>query len=173
MHAIPSAFLSVCPSVQLRKRSSSRSANRTTQKWIEQTHKRNADSRRLSSSSVRSSAFLTRCVLSHRVEACLARYQGTEAPEASHSFVVQQVTRHIINMAALPQGEDWKRGDEQDICEIPECYCPNCGGGNAVTIMLPTKVPLFREIIVMSLACEVSMSHCCSYMPSKHNSLYC
>jgi C4-type Zn-finger protein len=59
-------------------------------------------------------------------------------------------------MAALPLGEDWKRGDEQDIYEIRECYCPNCGGGNAVTIMLPTKVPLFREIIVMSLACEVS-----------------
>jgi C4-type Zn-finger protein len=78
-------------------------------------------------------------------------------------------------MAALPQGEDWKRGDEQDIYEIRECYCPNCGGGNAVTIMLPTKVPLFREIIVMSLACEVSFVAFMllySYMPKRITNSY-
>lgn len=37
---------------------------------------------------------------------------------------------------------------------IEHCYCPYCEGGNAVTMMLPTRIPLFREIIVMNLTCE-------------------
>lgn len=37
---------------------------------------------------------------------------------------------------------------------IENCYCPNCGNSRASTHVLPTKVPLFREIIVMTLMCE-------------------
>lgn len=56
-------------------------------------------------------------------------------------------------MAALPQGDDWKKGDESDLSEIRDCLCMNCQTSNGVTVMLPTKVPLFREIIVMSFYC--------------------
>jgi zinc finger protein len=57
-------------------------------------------------------------------------------------------------MAELPVGEGWQKGDENDLSMIYNCYCPNCGNGNAVTIMLPTKVPLFRELIIMNLHCD-------------------
>jgi zinc finger protein len=43
---------------------------------------------------------------------------------------------------------------ELDLLEIEHCYCPSCGGGNGVSKLLPTKVPGFREIIVVSLSCE-------------------
>jgi zinc finger protein len=39
------------------------------------------------------------------------------------------------------------------MCILHDCYCPNCEGGKAKTYMLPTKVPGFREIIVVSLTC--------------------
>lgn len=57
-------------------------------------------------------------------------------------------------MATLPVGSEWKEGHEEDMSTILDCYCPNCGGGKAITTMLPTKVPAFREIIVMALDCE-------------------
>ena len=57
-------------------------------------------------------------------------------------------------MAALPVGDEWKEGDEDDITVIKNCLCPNCNCGTAETTMLPTKVPLFREIIVMNLSCD-------------------
>ena len=57
-------------------------------------------------------------------------------------------------MATMPQG-DWREGQEENVSEIRDCYCPNCGKSNAVTMMLPTRIPLFREIIVMSLTCQV------------------
>lgn len=60
-------------------------------------------------------------------------------------------------MAALPQG-DWGEGQGENVSEIRDCYCPNCGISNAVTMMLPTKIPLFREIIVMCLTCKVRIS---------------
>ncbi|KAI2498531.1 zinc finger protein [Fragilaria crotonensis] len=56
--------------------------------------------------------------------------------------------------ALLPQGDDWKKGDESDMSEIRGCLCMNCQSSDGVTVMLPTKVPLFREIIVMSFYCE-------------------
>lgn len=61
-------------------------------------------------------------------------------------------------MAALPQGDEWRQANEEDMSEIQECYCPNCGGARGKTVMLPTKVPLFREIIIVSLTCPVSDS---------------
>jgi zinc finger protein len=56
-------------------------------------------------------------------------------------------------MAALPDSENWKEGNEESISEMHGCYCPNCEGGNGKTIMLPTKVPMFREIYIMTLHC--------------------
>lgn len=57
-------------------------------------------------------------------------------------------------MAALPVGDGWKEGYEEDMSIIRDCFCPNCKGGTALTTMLPTKVPLFREIILMNLTCD-------------------
>ena len=59
-------------------------------------------------------------------------------------------------MTSLPDINNWKKGDENDINEIQGCYCPNCHGSQAVTAMLPTSIPMFREIYIMSLTCEVS-----------------
>ena len=56
-------------------------------------------------------------------------------------------------MAALPVGDSWKEGNEDDLNIIHKCFCPNCLKSNATTTMLPTKVPLFRELIVMALYC--------------------
>lgn len=61
-----------------------------------------------------------------------------------------------VKMTTLTQINDENdEGQEVDITEIRDCYCPNCGGENAVTVMLPTKIPMFREIIIMSLTCQV------------------
>jgi zinc finger protein len=49
--------------------------------------------------------------------------------------------------------DDWQEAHENDMSTIYNCYCPNCGGGTATTTLLPTKVPMFREIIVMTLVC--------------------
>ena len=57
-------------------------------------------------------------------------------------------------MLSLPQITDWKQGDELDLNRISNCYCPNCHESVANTILLPTKIPMFKEIIVMSLHCE-------------------
>jgi zinc finger protein len=56
-------------------------------------------------------------------------------------------------MAALPVGDGWQKGNEDDISEIHDCFCPNCEGGKGHTLMLPTKVPGFREIIIINLTC--------------------
>jgi zinc finger protein len=64
--------------------------------------------------------------------------------------------------ALLPAGDEWKEGTEEDLSLIQNCYCPNCGGSKAITHLLPTKVPLFREIIVMTLMCDE-----CSYRNSE------
>jgi len=47
----------------------------------------------------------------------------------------------------------WEAGDEDNVSNIPGCVCPNCGGGNGHTVMLPTNVPMFREIYIMCLNC--------------------
>jgi zinc finger protein len=57
-------------------------------------------------------------------------------------------------MAALPQGDDWRKGDEEDISEIHDCFCVNCKTSQGRTVMLPTKVPFFREIVIMSFLCD-------------------
>ena len=57
-------------------------------------------------------------------------------------------------MAALLVGDEWKEGDEDDLTIIKDCFCPNCHCGTAETTMLPTNVPLFREIVVMNLTCD-------------------
>jgi len=57
--------------------------------------------------------------------------------------------------ASLPQLEGWVAAyDEEQLTEISKCYCPSCGKSNAVSNVLPTKIPMFREIIIMSLSCE-------------------
>ena len=53
-------------------------------------------------------------------------------------------------MASL---DSWKQGTEENINEIHDCYCPNCSGGKAHTILLPTSIPMFREIYIMTLTC--------------------
>jgi hypothetical protein len=59
-------------------------------------------------------------------------------------------------MAALPDIDSgWNEGNEDNVSEMHNCYCPNCEVGTATTVMLPTKVPFFREIYIMSLFCEV------------------
>lgn len=57
-------------------------------------------------------------------------------------------------MWSLPKGNDWGKANEEDITEINECFCPNCEGGNGKTLMLPTKIPGFREIIIATLICQ-------------------
>ena len=54
----------------------------------------------------------------------------------------------------LPVGDAWVEGTEEELNIVYDCYCPNCEGGKAITRMLPTKVPLFRELIIMALECE-------------------
>jgi zinc finger protein len=55
--------------------------------------------------------------------------------------------------APLPDIDEWKEGHEEDMSIIRGCYCPNCGDSAGVTTMLPTRVPYFREIIIMNLIC--------------------
>ena len=64
-------------------------------------------------------------------------------------------------MVSLPNIIDWKQGDELDLNRISNCYCQNCHESIANAILLPTKIPMFKEIIVMSLHCEK-----CSYRDS-------
>eukprot|EP00559_Dactyliosolen_fragilissimus_P009489 CAMPEP_0184862476 /NCGR_PEP_ID=MMETSP0580-20130426/6923_1 /TAXON_ID=1118495 /ORGANISM="Dactyliosolen fragilissimus" /LENGTH=729 /DNA_ID=CAMNT_0027360357 /DNA_START=24 /DNA_END=2213 /DNA_ORIENTATION=- len=54
----------------------------------------------------------------------------------------------------LPDGDNWQKGNEESLSEITKCYCPNCGGNNGKTLMLPTKIPMFREIYILTLQCE-------------------
>ena len=56
-------------------------------------------------------------------------------------------------MTTLPDIDAWQKGYEEDVSTLYSCYCPACERGNAITSMLPTKVPLFREIIIMCLTC--------------------
>jgi zinc finger protein len=56
-------------------------------------------------------------------------------------------------MSVLPVGNSWQQGNEDNISKVNECYCPNCQGGNGVTLLLPTKVPGFREIVIATLTC--------------------
>jgi zinc finger protein len=57
-------------------------------------------------------------------------------------------------MAELPDIDSWQQGYEEDLNMIFNCYCPACTKSGGTTAMLPTKVPFFREIIVMSFSCE-------------------
>jgi len=51
--------------------------------------------------------------------------------------------------------EEWKEGTDAEISTMHNCYCPNqnCGKSNGLTHCLPTKVPFFREVIIMSFEC--------------------
>ena len=57
--------------------------------------------------------------------------------------------------AAEPAEMSWKEGGVEDVSKIQNCYCPACENekGNATTTLLPTKIPFFREIIIMTLTC--------------------
>jgi zinc finger protein len=57
-------------------------------------------------------------------------------------------------MATLPTAESWNEGTEENVSIIRDCYCVNCNSSNGVTTVLPTKVPFFRQVIVMSFACN-------------------
>ena len=65
-------------------------------------------------------------------------------------------------MAELPSIEGWKEGTEEDITIMHNCYCINCHGSKGTTTMLPTKVPMFREIIIMAFECPL-----CSFRNSE------
>jgi len=58
-----------------------------------------------------------------------------------------------LNPNMNDDGAGWQAGDEENISNIPNSLCMNCGGGNAHTVMLPTNVPMFREIYIMCLTC--------------------
>lgn len=47
-------------------------------------------------------------------------------------------------MFGVPSLDEWNEGNEDNMSTILNCLCPACGGGNATTICLPTKVPFFR-----------------------------
>lgn len=57
-------------------------------------------------------------------------------------------------MTALPVGDGWQKADEEDITEMHDCFCVSCKTNSGRTVMLPTKVPLFRELIIMSFLCD-------------------
>jgi hypothetical protein len=59
-------------------------------------------------------------------------------------------------MSSLSLGENSEKGDADDVSKIRNCLCPHCEGNNAVTVLLPTTIPFFREIIIMTLTCNVS-----------------
>ena len=65
----------------------------------------------------------------------------------------KEVSFYFRTMATLPTSEAWHEATEDDLNVIYNCYCPNCEGGKGKTLMLPTKVPGFREIIVASFDC--------------------
>lgn len=44
--------------------------------------------------------------------------------------------------------------DRCDVTKIASCYCPNCERGDAETVLFPTRVPYFGEIIVTNLSCS-------------------
>lgn len=37
---------------------------------------------------------------------------------------------------------------------IHHCFCPSCGEGSGITRMLLHKIPFFREVVIVSFACE-------------------
>ncbi|GAX11043.1 zinc finger protein [Fistulifera solaris] len=53
----------------------------------------------------------------------------------------------------LPQSTMSHKECEPSI--VKDCYCPACRSGKATTTILLTKVPYFRELIIMNLCCEV------------------
>ena len=55
---------------------------------------------------------------------------------------------------ALPTVDDWRQGTEEDVSTIPNCFCVSCQGNKATTAVFPTKIPGFREIIVLSTSCD-------------------
>jgi len=56
---------------------------------------------------------------------------------------------------SLPSSlEEWNRADESNLSTITNCLCPSCQEYGAVTLCLPSKVPYFREIIIMQLTCD-------------------
>lgn len=59
-------------------------------------------------------------------------------------------------MAKLPSQNtgEWQKGNEGDLSTIQDCFCPNCGGNHGVTTLLPTKIPFFREIVIVSFYCH-------------------
>ena len=42
---------------------------------------------------------------------------------------------------------------QHDVSVIHNCYCFNCEESHATTTLLPTNIPLFREIIILALTC--------------------
>ncbi|GAX23299.1 zinc finger protein [Fistulifera solaris] len=45
--------------------------------------------------------------------------------------------------------------EECETTVVKDCYCPACQGDKATTTLLLTKIPYFRELIIMNLYCEV------------------
>jgi zinc finger protein len=55
----------------------------------------------------------------------------------------------------IPNIDEWHEGyDINDVSIIRDCLCMNCGQSTGTTTLLPTKVPYFREIIIMNLDCS-------------------
>jgi zinc finger protein len=45
--------------------------------------------------------------------------------------------------------------EECETSVVKDCYCPACRSGKATTAILLTKVPYFRDLIIMNLFCDV------------------
>ena len=64
----------------------------------------------------------------------------------------------------VPNVNEWHEGHESDMSILRDCFCVNCEQSTGTTTMLPTKVPYFRELIIMHLYC-----HNCHFNNSEIN----
>ena len=56
---------------------------------------------------------------------------------------------------SLPSSLDtWIEADEEAMSTILNCLCPLCEQYTGTTLVLPSRVPYFREIIIMHLTCN-------------------
>jgi zinc finger protein len=64
-----------------------------------------------------------------------------------------QLQKAMAVSVSNANGTTWKKASEDDVCVISDCYCPNCHESHAITNLLPTDIPFFREVILLSLYC--------------------
>jgi zinc finger protein len=93
--------------------------------------------------------------------------EGISRDDGSSPNINSQISEDVggsdgKNLTPIPTAKASGKPSENDICIINQCLCPNCGGGEATTVLLPTTIPGFRETLVMTLTCET-----CSFRNSQ------